>query len=418
MKLSSRLTLYFTLIVFISMTFGFVIFYLSIEKAFEQSESREMHQQNKNIAQDLALLPLNAVLEKYPNSRIIKIFNSDNFNLNTSETIYLKDKNLIQAKQIVKIKEQLFEIQTFNYPFVIENEFWWSILLVVCWIYVFVLISIIFLGEMLAKNLYMPFYWLLQQMRKFDVRNEKPIKTLATQTSELDELNQIFTKMATHSIEQYQLLKEFTENLSHELQTPLAHLRGKTELLLNSSLTEEQMQWLSVMNDELHRLSGLNQSLLLLINLEQHKISNEKVLFAQAIKEALLLFEDVFEFSNQTLETQLNEEIYISINPSLLQILLSNLLSNANRYTPEFGKIYIELTLKHFIIRNSGNQQIFTNETIFKRFVKGSSEKSLGIGLALVKKIAHLYHLPIKYQFIDNFHEFKICLTTANELVK
>src|SRR5690606_40001850 len=93
----------------------------------------------------------------------------------------------------------------------------------------------------------------------------------------------------------YQLLKEFTEKLSHELQTTLEHLKGKIELLLDTDLNEEQMIALSVMYDELNRMSSLNRSLVLLMSLEDHETSSERVLFSTALKETIAQYEEIID---------------------------------------------------------------------------------------------------------------------------
>jgi len=266
---------------------------------------------------------------------------------------------------------------------------------------------IIFFGEMIARNLYMPFYSLLIQMKMFDVRKGEQIQVMSTNTTELDELNKLFTQMADKSIQQYKLLKEFTENLSHELQTPLANLKGKIELLLNTDLSEQQMQALSGMYDELNRMSTLNRSLVLLMSLEDHEVSPEKVNLSKALKETILQYEDIIEMGGKTLNVSIQDNIYININPMLLQIVLSNLINNASRHNIEKGSIEIALTNNSLEIKNTGNSNNLTNETIFNRFKKGtSSSSSLGIGLALVKKIVEVYGYKIIYKKQTNFHIF------------
>lgn len=415
MKLSSRITYYLIVIVFLSLAIGFSIFYISIERVTNRSAIRKMEHLSEYIVQQLKIQSIDSLEKKHPTVKI--------------KVLSKKYDNLVD--EVVEEREEVWnnELQSYgyyikviNYPFVnnvhyqittedyivkIEREYWLSVLMVVAWIFVFMLITIVFFGEMIARNLYMPFYSLLEQMKRFDVRKGEQIQVINTNTTELDELNKLFTQMADKSIQQYKLLKEFTENLSHELQTPLANLKGKIELLLNTDLNQEQMQTLSVMYDELNRMSTLNRSLVLLMSLEDHEVAPQQVNFSEALKETILQYEDIIEMGGKTLSVSIQDNIYIRINPMLLQIVLSNLINNASRHNIENGIVEITLTSTFLEIKNTGNPNSLTNENIFNRFKKGTSgSSSLGIGLALVKKIVDVYGYRITYKTQNNLHIF------------
>lgn len=415
MKLSSRITYYLIVIVFLSLAIGFSIFYISIERVTNRSAIRKMEHLSEYIVQQLKTQSIDSLERKHPTVKI-KILSKKYDNL--------VDEVVEEREEVwnSELQSYGYYIKVINYPFVnnvhyqittedyivkIEREYWLSVLMVVAWIFVFMLITIVFFGEMIARNLYMPFYSLLEQMKKFDVRKGEQIQVINTNTTELDELNKLFTQMADKSIQQYKLLKEFTENLSHELQTPLANLKGKIELLLNTDLNQEQMQTLSVMYDELNRMSTLNRSLVLLMSLEDHEVAPQQVNFSEALKETILQYEDIIEMGGKTLNISIQDNIYISINPMLLQIVLSNLINNASRHNIENGIVEITLTSTFLEIKNTGNPSNLTNENIFNRFKKGTSgSSSLGIGLALVKKIVDVYGYKITYKTQNNLHIF------------
>lgn len=415
MKLSSRITYYLIVIVFLSLAIGFSIFYISIERVTNRSAIRKMEHLSEYIVQQLKTQSIDSLERKHPTVKI-KILSKKYDNL--------VDEVVEEREEVwnSELQSYGYYIKVINYPFVnnvhyqittedyivkIEREYWLSVLMVVAWIFVFMLITIVFFGEMIARNLYMPFYSLLEQMKKFDVRKGEQIQVINTNTTELDELNKLFTQMADKSIQQYKLLKEFTENLSHELQTPLANLKGKIELLLNTDLNQEQMQTLSVMYDELNRMSTLNRSLVLLMSLEDHEVAPQQVNFSEALKETILQYEDIIEMGGKTLNVSIQDNIYISINPMLLQIVLSNLINNASRHNIENGIVEITLTSTFLEIKNTGNPSNLTNENIFNRFKKGTSgSSSLGIGLALVKKIVDVYGYKITYKTQNNLHIF------------
>ena len=415
MKLSSRITYYLIVIVFLSLAIGFSIFYISIERVTNRSAIRKMEHLSEYIVQQLKTQSIDSLERKHPTVKI-KILSKKYDNL--------VDEVVEEREEVwnSELQSYGYYIKVINYPFVnnvhyqittedyivkIEREYWLSVLMVVAWIFVFMLITIVFFGEMIARNLYMPFYSLLEQMKKFDVRKGEQIQVINTNTTELDELNKLFTQMADKSIQQYKLLKEFTENLSHELQTPLANLKGKIELLLNTDLNQEQMQTLSVMYDELNRMSTLNRSLVLLMSLEDHEVAPQQVNFSEALKETILQYEDIIEMGGKTLNVSIQDNIYISINPMLLQIVLSYLINNASSHNIENGIVEITLTSTFLEIKNTGNPSNLTNENIFNRFKKGTSgSSSLGIGLAMVKKIVDVYGYKITYKTQNNLHIF------------
>ena len=86
-----------------------------------------------------------------------------------------------------------------------------------------------------------PFRETLKQIRNFRLHSREPIDAEeSTGVKEFDELNRFIRQMTEKAVADYQHLKEFAENASHELQTPLSIVRGKLELLQESDLNSEQ----------------------------------------------------------------------------------------------------------------------------------------------------------------------------------
>src|SRR5690606_37827427 len=95
-------------------------------------------------------------------------------------------------------------------------------------------------GMLISKKILMPFNKTLKAMRSFRLRQREPLQLLKTRTEEFNKLNTLFEGMTSKAQQDYQTLKEFTENASHELQTPLSIIRGKLELLMESGLNDQQ----------------------------------------------------------------------------------------------------------------------------------------------------------------------------------
>lgn len=416
-KLSSRITFYFIVIVSLSLTIGFFIFYIAVDRVTNQSAIEKMLQLNDYVAAQISNHSSADMEKQYPALKITELSPK----LNHLQQQVVKEE---KAVWIDDIHSYAYRIRVLTYHIVdgkhyqivnnyhivkIENKFWWSLIMVIAWIFVFVLIIIIFFGELISRNLYIPFHNILEQMKRFDVRKGVKIEPTATSIAELDELNHLIKNMADQSVDQYHLLKEFNENLSHELQTPLAHARGKIELLMDTELSEYQMQTLSVMYDELNRMTSLNKSLVILMGLEHYEKTDQTVNFSKVCKKLVRQFEDVIEMSGYRLELDIKDDVYIHINDTLLKIVLSNLISNAKRHNIPKGFIRIELCENFFRITNSGLPNELDEESVFKRFKKGARyANSLGIGLALVKKIVDIYGHRIIYKQSEDLHLFTI----------
>jgi signal transduction histidine kinase len=94
-----------------------------------------------------------------------------------------------------------------------------------------------------------------------------------------------------------------------------------------------------------------------------------------------------------------------------VEILLSNLLSNAIRHNIPGGSIEISLQAndKELTIRNTGRPSPLDTQKLFQRFQKESPDaNSLGLGLEIVKKISDLNQFSIQYRFADQLHIFSV----------
>lgn len=417
MTLSGKLTQYFSLIVFTSLSFGFVVFYFAIERATTQSAIGKLENLNRVIEQKLKTHSIVEIERMHPHVKIE----------------YLSEHEAELVDEVIRegnyewnemLQTMVNHVSVTTYPFVgkthysirsqisltiIDDQYFVGIAMTVAWILVFITITIIFFGEFITRKLYTPFFQLLQQMKSFDVRENKSLRLIDTNIDEFSQLNYFFLKTSQQSVEHYESLKEFTQNLSHELQTPMANIKGKLELMLNSDLSEQQMMALSSMYDELNKVSSINQSLVLLMSLDHHKVTDDAINISELLEEVVANYEDVIAMNGVELTVDICPNIYVNLNPLLAQIVVSNLVSNSIRHNVENGFISIFLNSEKFIISNSGKEQEFSNETIFHRFNKGKyNSNSIGIGLALVKKILTVYNFNILYKFHQNIHSFTI----------
>jgi len=283
------------------------------------------------------------------------------------------------------------------------------------WILLVLLVLVVVSGGLISKYILAPFKRTLRVIQTFDLKQKTVLRLPATQTSEFLELNQFLQKMTERAREDYQSLKEFTENASHELQTPTAIIRGKLDLLMESDIRDEQAILIAEMQNALERLSRIHSSLTLLTKLENHEYeANVSVCISQLTRETLNSFEELIQLKSLTLETTIVEKVYVPLNPALADLLLANLIGNAIRHNVApageggglaHGLILVNLSREGLVIANTGLQPRVPTVELFERFKKGNSgSDSIGIGLAIVRQICDLSHFSIDYQYISGFH--------------
>ncbi|VAW17563.1 hypothetical protein MNBD_BACTEROID01-706 [hydrothermal vent metagenome] len=242
----------------------------------------------------------------------------------------------------------------------------------------------------------------------FTHRGELSLKN--TNIQEFDHLNEIISGLMGKLSREYRLLKQFTENASHELQTPLAIISLNLEELLQGQMPEEQLSRVYSVFRSVKKLDKLNRSLLLLTKIENEQFINEELLnLTTLFKEKLDEYKVLAEPKGIKVFQNINADFRLSMNPELAAVLINNLLLNAIRHNIEKGEVKFFSTADELSICNTGTNKALDEKAIFKRFVKQNSG-SFGLGLAIVKEICNLYALKIKYSFKENQHCFVLKL--------
>lgn len=268
----------------------------------------------------------------------------------------------------------------------------------------------ILLSIFLSRYLFKPFYSILNQMENFSVIENFSFQKTKTTTKEFCIMQRLYLQMIEHIESDYNKLKEYTENMAHEIQTPLTILRNKTEdLIEDDSLMESHSKTIVSINNEINHLSKLSKTLRLLTKIENNEYTKrEAILTKDFLEDHIEKLEELAELKSLSLKSKLNWKHQLIIDPLLLEIIIKNLLRNAILYSPRETTINIETSNSTLLFSNFGEQSLNT-EKLFKRFSRGSDNKSsLGLGLAIVKKICDINNLEISYTYLDMKHIFKI----------
>ncbi|MDR0710767.1 MAG: HAMP domain-containing histidine kinase [Prevotellaceae bacterium] len=249
-----------------------------------------------------------------------------------------------------------------------------------------------------------PFRKLLAELNNFQLDKSKMIPLEPTNIDEYRELNKSVEKLLQENIQTFVNQKNFIENMSHELQTPLAIAINKMELLLNGgALSREQMEEINAALQQLNRMKKLNSGLLLLAKIKNMQFADELLSLNDIFGEAAHNFEHLIEHKKITLRVETNARITVRMNADLAYIMATNLLKNAISYNTPGGEIAITFNPGAIAIANDGHPPPNGNRNIFERYFSAAAGKqSFGLGLSIVQSIADKYRFSINYQYANN----------------
>jgi len=267
-----------------------------------------------------------------------------------------------------------------------------------------------FINRRLINRLWQPFYNTIEGIRNYRVAVEKPLQLPKENIDEFTLLNESLSVMTARIYKEYEALKSFTENASHEMQTPLAVINGKIEVLLqNDTLNGPGIQQLLAIEQATKKLARLHQSLLLLAKLENRQfVPDEPVNMQQIIETKMGEWQDLIESRNLNIEVDC-DRVIVNFHQQLAEILFSNLLNNALRYTAKNGRIYIQLKDGSLRVSNTATAGPLDAERVFLRFYKTQNgTEGTGLGLAIIKEICSLAGFGVSYSFEVGEHIFAI----------
>jgi len=273
-----------------------------------------------------------------------------------------------------------------------------------------IVVGLLFLNRRLSVVVWNPFRNTLEKLKNFKLNHQSKIEFEKTDTTEFEELHQSLSKLIEHSISVYKTQKEFTENASHELQTPLAIIKHKLDILLqNEDLTSKQYEIVEDINKALTRSSRINKNLLLLAKIENSQFDiSENILLNKVIGQSCEMLEEHFHQKNIKVHSSLEMEVFVNGNMSLTEVLINNLIVNAIRHTTQNGFIDMKLVDSSFQITNSGTEKL-NEDFLFKRFSRLSTDSTgSGLGLAIIYEICKFQNWEIIYTFENDQHIFTV----------
>ena len=205
----------------------------------------------------------------------------------------------VKAGRSYLINGRHFYMSTYN--IMIEtNDITETVVQTMVAIFLLLLVFITITSRMVSKKILYPFHQSLEQIRTFSFKKNKPLTFKPTKTEEFLKLNDFLHRMSLQLLDDFRIVKEFSENISHEVQTPVSVIRGKLELLMNSQINDHQAHLIEAAYRSNERLTRIVSSLSLLAKLENQEFeSMEKIDFSNILKNILADFKELMEASQK-----------------------------------------------------------------------------------------------------------------------
>jgi signal transduction histidine kinase len=282
--------------------------------------------------------------------------------------------------------------------------------------YLILLGAVLLLALLLSYYQLGPFRATLAAISRFSISSKKALEFPRSSIKEFRVLHDFLREMSDKVRKDYQNLKEFSENASHELQTPIAITQSKLDVLIqDESLTQDQLELINSIQHSITRLSKLSNSLTLLTKIENQEFSSEEEVNLREIVQTIVNgFSELMELKGLKFTAELKGNPSLKADPVLIEILITNLLNNAIRHNIEEGFIHLFMNDYSLIITNSGPEIDGDPELLFNRFRKSNQTgSSLGLGLSIVKKICDRYALKLQYENKNEQHRVSVVVNAA-----
>ena len=387
-------------LVFISFVIIFAMTVFLIHTAVE-AETKEMDKLIPTVIKKLDTVPddkLKEVFKNYDfadkeyislavqkNGKLIYLTDDqDSFNLKRFETNKLKTKwdRFIYKKIYTGHNSKYYAIR--NFEFMEAHE----LLYVMIAMFVLITISIVIISKIVAEHVLNPLSNIISQSNEMSKHNIN-IQLTKKRDDEIGELIDVLNETFNKKKEIIKSQKAFTSNVSHELKTPLAIMKGYLDILKwgkdDKDLLNEAIENLNL---EVKNIERIINTLFLNSNLEKitvkKEITNVKQLFKKIKKDYELL-----NIKNEMI-INVNNEINIFVDKNLISEVLRGLIDNCIKYS--VGNIELlarEGEIVEIIVRNYG-EGIPEEEkkNLFNRNFQGkNAKKGSGLGLPIIKDI-------------------------------
>jgi signal transduction histidine kinase len=268
------------------------------------------------------------------------------------------------------------------------------------------------LNQFVLDRILAPFYGTVSTLKNISDPSDLNETFPDTTTDEINVLNRALNSMMHQIRSSFEDQKQFIQNVSHELLTPLSIIRQKAEKILSNSdaLDKQTIKAAGHIQDTAVRLSRLSNALLLISRVENRQYSLDEEVEITAIAENVIdELSDFIEMKQLNLQKEFDCSIKVEGNSELIQAAIYNIVQNAIKFTPGGATITLKTSCdqeqRRFSVLDEGPgipQESL--DSVFDRFQKtqnhtvGFDDDSPGLGLSIVKSICKLHNFGYSAQ--------------------
>ncbi len=425
MRLADQTLKYLSVSLLVVIALWSTVFYLFMLEVIHDNIDEELENQKRLIIQELSSNPTVAPDLEFGinNYKVREISEKQALKMQNEykdTMLYMQDDDDPEPElEPVRMLTTAFEHQGHYYELAIinsmieESDLIKNLFYSVVILFVLLVISLISINKVVIQRLWSPLYSFLDQLTGFRLGKTGDKPAMKTKIQEFQDLQLAVHTLIHHNEETYEQQKQFIGNASHELQTPLAIMINKLEIMVEAGgLQQEQSETIAEVLNTAERLVRLNKSLLLLSKIENKQfLENEDFVFNNLVENTVVEFEDLAAFKRVKISVVQEGQLRVQMDNSLANIVVSNLLRNALFHNREDGEVKINMTGRLFIVSNTSWHGPLDANRIFSRFYKAdASSRGTGLGLAIVQAICHLYGFELTYHYENSQHSFHINL--------
>ena len=279
----------------------------------------------------------------------------------------------------------------------------------------FAILNIVIISAVLVrinlKNIFRPIEQINEATKKVAL-GEYDIELETKREDEIGELTNNFNKMTQGLKSTENLQREFINNVSHEIKTPVSSIEGFAKFLKDKDLTdEEREEYANIIIEEAKRLENLTGKILKLSKLNNQEIitNKQEIEVAEQIRKAISLLEPKWSKKDIKINVSLEEKIFLGDEDLIFQVWV-NIIDNAIKFSNEGGSIDIKVYEKdeniNVEIKDHGiGMKEEELEKVYDRFYqidRSHSREGSGLGLAIVKRIVELSEGKIEIKSKEN----------------
>lgn len=417
MSLITKTTILYLLIAGVVFSAGGVVAYNLIKAEVQKETDFELRARINRLVEALeAGVPENLLANEKVSIQYLTAFNSQDTLFSFADTLtahpYIKDRQEAYRKATVvkQIDGRPYRLSMMD-VFIESDDIYDSVVSIMTRLFILLGGALLILSFLITRWLFLPFKKTLEKIQAFNLKKQEALALPVTTTKEFKQMNTFIAQMIAKARRDYLSVKEFSENASHEIQTPLSIAQGKLELLLETpNLSIEQLKLINSAQQSLNKLSKLGEALLLLTKIENKEFSAQKEInFSHIVKNNIATFGELADLKGLPFKQQVANNVALKIDPALADIMVTNLLKNTIRHNVEGGWISVNLDSEQLQVSNTGKTPKAPPRQLLERFQKShQTNGSLGLGLAIVKKICDVNNYALNYDFKDGVHEISV----------